>query len=591
MIRKSGWLIFLALGALIFVFIYFFAGLLIRHGMISSLEKATGAEVNIDTVSLSLAPLSIDISELQITDKEKPEYNTLSFDKAHANIELWPALLGYYVVDQLSVQRLAYGQKRQTVGKVYDDLKADSSMLDGEEREKRDLASVLKVDLPTSDSLMSRANLQTQNKGIEFQKQLAQQQKDIKALESQLPDKAKLNKIQADIKAITESKIANASDLAKKTQQLKSLQEELKAERDKLQNIKNQLAQSREALQHSVSELHAASKADLKRVQELANIGEGGLAPISQILLGDLWGEKIGQLEAIYKMAAPYLPDSLGGSAQAADEIPEQILPNRILPLTSQAYPNFWVKKADIHWLVAGGEASLSAKNITAQHGIINSPTEFSLDINELPKLASFTLNGDFSILKDLVSNIAWEMSGYSLDQLSMGSGENALNLAKGILASTGSLKLVNKQLTETAQMNLGEAIFESGSSNVMQQLIEILNKQKEIPFSLNASGLISRPDVEVTSKLDSIIGDAIMGKAKEKVAKLQSDLRSDIDAQLKSQLSGQPEMLAVLDKQDGQVKGIEDQINEMLKAKMGHLKNEANDKLKEGLLKLKGGF
>ena len=114
MIRKSGWLVFLALLATVLLLVYVFAGTAIRIGMVYTLEKAVGAEVNIDDVSLSLSPLALTIDDLQITNKDKPTHNTISFANANAALEVWPALLGYYVVNDLSIDGLAYGTERRS---------------------------------------------------------------------------------------------------------------------------------------------------------------------------------------------------------------------------------------------------------------------------------------------------------------------------------------------------------------------------------------------------------------------------------------------------------------------------------------------
>ena len=103
MIRKSGWLIFLVLLACVLALVYLFAGTAIRAAMVFGLEKAVGAEVNIGKVSVSLAPLALNIEDLQVTDRNDPRHNTVSFERAQGALELWPALLSYYVINDLSV--------------------------------------------------------------------------------------------------------------------------------------------------------------------------------------------------------------------------------------------------------------------------------------------------------------------------------------------------------------------------------------------------------------------------------------------------------------------------------------------------------
>lgn len=580
MIRKSGWLIFLAFLAVTLFLVYVFAGMAIRIGMTYSLEKIVGAEVNIGDVSVSLAPLAINIDDLQITNKDKPTHNSLSFAHAQAALEVWPALLGYYVVNDLSIDGLAYGVERRSPGKVFRGKNAEPG-------EKVDLEKMLQLDLPDADELMARANLQTEAKGTALKEQADTQKQQLESLKAKLPKKENLEKIQADIKALTESKIENAADLAAKTQQLKALQDALKSERDNVREVQQQLKQSRDQLQQSVTALRDASTADWQQLQQLANISDGGLAPISQILLGDVWGDRIAQLESLYKLAKPYLPEK--NNATNTEEA-EPVIPNRILPLPRQAYPNFWVKNARINWLIGGGEATISAQDITAQHQLIGNPTRFALDVQRLPKLAAFVLKGDFAIREQMTTNLNWKMDGLALNAMEIGRGDNLLKLTAGVLDSTGSLKLVDNEINQQAQVLLQQPDFSSSGNRYIQQLAELLNKQSQIPLSVGAKGLISAPEVSIRSSLDRLIGDALLGEAKEKIAALQTKLRSQLESKLQEQLGGQTEWLAMLDQQDGETNAIQGSIDEMLKAKLGSVKDGAKSKLKENLLNRIGG-
>ncbi|WP_290614383.1 TIGR03545 family protein [Arsukibacterium sp. UBA3155] len=581
MIRKSGWLIFLAMLAAILALVYLFLGTAIRLGMVYTLEKAAGAEVNISNVSVSLAPIALNISELQITDNAKPSHNTISFANAKAAIEVWPALLGYYVIDDLSVDGLAYGTERSSPGKVFRGPNADPA-------DKVDLQQLLLLDLPNADELLARADLKTVARGEELQQLAKNQQQVLKDLQSQLPDKAKLEQIQAQIKALTDSKIENPADLASKAAELKELQDTLRAERDKLKAVQQQLSQSRQQLQQAVSAVREASSSDWKKLQDLANIGEGGLAPISQILLGDFWGERIGQLEAVYRLAKPYIPANLPNSDEVPD--PEIVMPNRILPLPSQPYPDFWIKNARVNWLIGGGEALIELRDITAQHDIINAATRFNAQVTGLPQLSLLKLDGDFAVLEQMVTNVNWQLQGINVDSMDIGRGETLLQLASAKLSTTGKLNLVNNQVKQQAQLVLQQPEFNASDNKYIQQLATLLNQQAEIPLNLNATGLISAPDVSIRSPLDKLLADAVMGEAKAKIAALQSDLRSKLDTKLQQQLGGQSEWLSMLNQQDSAAESMEGNIEQMLNAKLAGVKDQAKDKLKDKLRDRLGG-
>jgi uncharacterized protein (TIGR03545 family) len=581
MIRKSGWLIFLAMLAAVLALVYLFLGTAIRLAMVYSLEQAVGAEVNISNVSLSLAPLALTVNNLQITDNVKPSHNTLSFGHARAALEVWPALLGYYVINELTVDDLAYGTERSSPGKVFRGPNADPA-------DRVDLQQLLRLDLPNADELLARADLQTVARGEALQQLAKNQQRILRDIPSKLPDKAKLAQIQADIKALTDSQITTPADLASKAAELKKLQDTLRAERDNVKAVQQQLSQSREQLQGALTALRDASKSDWQKLQQLANISDGGLAPISQILLGNFWGERIGQLEAVYRLAKPYIPKNLPDSS--ANNKPEPSLPTRILPLPSQPYPDFWIKNAKVNWLIGGGEALVHIQDITAQHDIINTATRFTAKVSGLPQLSLLKLDGDFAILEQMVTNVNWQLQGIKIDSMAIGRGETLLQLASASVSTSGKLNLVDNQVKQQAQLVLQHAKFSPSSNKYLQQLATLLNQQTEIPLNVHASGLISAPEVSIRSPLDKLLADAVMGEAKAKIAALQTDLRAKLDTTLQAQLGNQTDWLAMLNHQDSETASLEGNIEQMLNAKLANAKEQAADKLKDKLRERLGG-
>lgn len=566
MLKKLLWLIPLSVVILLLV-IWLLANTIIKTVMISELEKITGAEVNVDSVSLRVMPVSLQINGVQLTDPAKPAYNSLSFDKAYARVDPWPALKGYYIVEELDIAALAYGSKRQTPGEVYRAPVPNENALD--------LASLLQVELPTADAIMARANLQTLEQGAALKTLATEQKQQLTQLREQLPTKEQLDKYKAEVKALTDSKINDAADLAAKTQQLSALHQQFTAERDKLRTIQQSLLQSREQLSSAVSALKTASQQDWQQIQQLANIQDGGLAPIFQILLGDVWAQEIKKLEALYQLAKPYLQQE-GESA-----------PAKPLDL-NQPYPDFWVKQVKLQLLLAGTEATINMQDITTQHQLINNAaTRFALNVSGVPKLNTLQLNGDFAILEQMLTNISWKLDGMALENLTLGSEKNALTILAGLFSADGSLHLIDDQLKQQAKLLLKNANFEKTGNRYLDQLVGLLNQQNQIPLDVLAEGLISNPAVTVRSSLDKMLGDALLGEAKQKIAALQTQLRSELDNRLQQQLAGQQEWLNLLQQQEGDSKALDAQLQELLGSKMGSLQDQLKDRL---LNRLGGG-
>ncbi len=561
--KKLLWLIPVSLLTLVVV-AYLQANSIIKTVLTSELEQVTGAEVNIDSVSLRLMPVSVNLSGVQLTDPAKPEFNSISFSNAYARVDPWPALKGYYVVEELEVSELAYGSKRDKPGEVYRVPPANDNALD--------LASLLQVEIPTANAILARANLQTLQQGAAL-KQLAEQQKQkFTELRQQLPTAEQLAEFQANVKALTESRISDASELAAKTQQFNALQQQLRAERDKLRDLQQSLLQSRDSLSSAVTALRSAADQDWQQLQQLANIQQGGLAPIFQILLGDVWAREIQKLEALYQLAKPYLQ-------QDGEPAPAKPLdPN-------QPYPDFWVKQARVHLLLAGTESTIQMQDITTQHQLINNvATRFSLDVAGLPKLNTFKLNGDFAILEQMITNLSWQLDGMALENLTLGREQTALTLLAGLFSANGSLQLTDDQLKQQAKVLLKNANFDKTGNRYLDQLVGLLNQQGQIPLDVLAEGLISNPQVTIRSSLDRMLGDALLGEARQKIAQLQTQLRSELDSRLQQQLAGQQEWLSLLQQQETESKAIEAKLEALLGAKMGNLQDQLRNRLLDRL-------
>jgi len=561
-----------------------FAGQMIKFGMVSALEEAVQAEVNIEHVGVNFAPLGLEITGLQITDRANPTHNSVSFARAAASLELWPALLGYWIVDELSVDGMAYGLARKSPGDVYHRAEKDEEAEQG--------FSVSAQDLPNQDELIARMDLKTPAKAQALADVASEEVAALGQLQNQLPSEAQLKQYEAQIKALTDSKIKDANDLAKKTEELKAIKAQLEREQVKLKQVSKQIVASKNKQQQALAELKAASDSDWDKAQQLANLSDGGLAGIAQILLGEAWAGKLAQVQALYAMVEPYLDQGGASGKPQADEAAGagQVLPNRLLPLPNQPYPDFLIKQANVSWLMAGGEVAMNAKNITAQHALINSPTTFTMQAANLPKLKAFNLNGELAILDQLKSKLTWALSDYGFEQLALGSGNTSLQLLAGSLTSEGSLALLGDQITQRSNFTLLQPTFEHLGGEAMAQLVNVLNKQQTLPFAIAASGSVEAPKIRVSSSLDKLLADAVSGKAKEKIAEYQSSLKEKFDQKYQAALASQGDWAAQISAQSSQVDSVESSIEDLLSAKLAGVESQAKDKLKDSLLKKMGG-
>jgi len=118
-IRKSGVVLLGIIVGLVVVLEVMFINKIARSGVVGGLEYAQGAEVNVDTVDMSLVSGEFNLAGLQLTDPEKPTHNAPQISKIATHINIASLLSRRFTIDKLEVDKLERDVKRETPGKVY----------------------------------------------------------------------------------------------------------------------------------------------------------------------------------------------------------------------------------------------------------------------------------------------------------------------------------------------------------------------------------------------------------------------------------------------------------------------------------------
>ena len=118
-IRKSGVVLLAIIVGLLVVFEFTFIDKIARSAVIGGLESVQGAEVNAETVNMSLVGGEFNMTGLQLTDPEKPTHNAPQISRIATHISIASLLSRRFTLDELVVDKLERDAKRETRGKVY----------------------------------------------------------------------------------------------------------------------------------------------------------------------------------------------------------------------------------------------------------------------------------------------------------------------------------------------------------------------------------------------------------------------------------------------------------------------------------------
>ncbi len=91
---------------------------MVKDYTVRAMTKANGAEVNLESIDLSLLGGRIGASGIQVTDANKPENNQVAIDKIAADASVYDLLLGKLILENVEVSNVRFDQKRATPGEV-----------------------------------------------------------------------------------------------------------------------------------------------------------------------------------------------------------------------------------------------------------------------------------------------------------------------------------------------------------------------------------------------------------------------------------------------------------------------------------------
>lgn len=83
-----------------------------------TLTKANGAEVNFESLDLSVLTGAVSIVGIQVTDANKPENNQVAIDKIAADASIYNLLLGRLIMENVEISNVRFDQKRASPGEV-----------------------------------------------------------------------------------------------------------------------------------------------------------------------------------------------------------------------------------------------------------------------------------------------------------------------------------------------------------------------------------------------------------------------------------------------------------------------------------------
>ena len=523
--------------------------------------QVNGAEVNVGKFETSFLNASLEIGDIQVTDKNKPERNLAQVGSIKFKM-LWDALLrAKVVVDEASILNIQALTQRKSPGYVVPPPPPSQGESVVEKAQKQVLAQTRKqfndnflgdvaAVLGGVDPKEQLKNLQAELKSDARIKQLETElaakkvkwEQQIKAL----PQTAELKAYEGRVKAL-KFDVNNPAELAGNLKEADKIVKEVDAKVKQIDQTSKDVNGDINNYQQAFKDLEKMVQEDMRDLQTRLKLPKIDSKEFSQQLFMTFIEGKLVSLQKYIAVARKYMPPKKTEAEKLAKQ-DEEIVPRRRgegknyrFPITT-GYPLFWMKHAAISSELGqsefSGDIKGEIKNLTTDQVFIKKPTEILMAGN-FPKQQ--VMGVDAKITLDHTTDTPKEGMVLKVAKFPTGAYQlsNSPDVRLGIQESTGSSQLVaalvNQEITVDIENKFNGVKFDLDAKNkhVKEIIGNILNGIPVIDLNAKVRGSFSDFSLHINSNLGEELAKGFQKQLQAKLAEAQAQLRALVDQRI----------------------------------------------------------
>lgn len=609
MVRPIGIVVFAGVTCLLLLCFYFVAPWLIKQSIEHVGTEINGAKVEVVDVDLSLSPAGVYVYGLQVTDAKKPMENMFEFKQAYAELDLFELWGGKVIVDDLNIEALRFGTQRPSSGALSHDKKKAEG--DAEEQSASDVVNEkigkLGAELPDANELLSRHPLRTTKLASELDATFKAQKAKWAEVSNALPDEERLKYFEREFKALTEGDIKSLDEFNARKKKFDALKKELEQEKTQILEAKEQLSNSKQLVQQAYQDLKNAPQQDWNELKQQYSFDSAGGLNLSGLLFGSEFQSYAENALYWYERLAPLMAsddDSKGENKESQEAIEPPRGSGRFVYFNDEdPSPEFLIRKARANAFLGQGESqgevAFLGQYITNQQYITGKPSVITAEASELSDTDSIDMRLVVDHRSaDTVDTFSMQLKGQNLNDLTLSKSESmplALNDAK--LDATSNIELRGEQLSGTFKSRFNNTkLISEGTSSIAKEISEVVKGVQGFAVDAAIDGTLASPGFDISSDLDRILKEAVMGRFKAKQKEWEAKIKAGLDDKLQAYLAENESVGSYFSNQGSLVESDLNSVDSLLEKKLDSFvdaqKKEAQDKVSNKLKdKLKGLF
>jgi len=583
---RKKFVLFIFIPAIIFaIIVYFFIDSWITSGLEYAGEKAVGAKVEIDHLHLTVNPIGIEFSRLQVTDPDSGWKNLFETGKVKFALNFGQLLHGKYIIETMEVNNLILGTKRTTDGSIPKPKEEKSSPQSLTEKAKpvlnpQDSKTSPSFDIDKIkrelkiDSLLNPNNLATYRRIDTLKRQIndasLQWQNTLNEIDK---SKVRLADIESKTKLINVGNINNIQSANEALNNAKSILNTANDVKTSFNNQKAVLTDGVNKFDSSIKDLDKLVAQDFHNIVSMAHLPDVSMKGIAEMVLGKDLLAKAYKYLGYVETARTKIQNS---SDKPPIETPKRLKGQNIQFPIERTYPKFWIKKI----LISGGTdksndpqyfyAKGQVLNISNDQRITGMPLTVDLMATKGGN-TTLSFGASFDRRNELaVDNYKAQLTGLEVKEISFGRSVFLPSKVTHAVADASINAVVpgnhfdSNTKIEFKNMNLS---FDRNPNGLVEQIVrDVLASIKGFNVNLRMWSNEDKFDVAFATDLDDQLASRTKQVIGDEVAKIQNDLQNKLNEKINEKRQELEKLFA--EKKDmvtNRLKDYENQLNDKL--------------------------
>jgi uncharacterized protein (TIGR03545 family) len=532
--------------------------------------RIVGAKVELGGADLSISPLGLSLTGLQVTDPDAPMTNAVQVDRIALLVEGAKLFRRKVIVKEMTLEGVRLNTPRKISGAI---SRRPTAVPAAREKAAGKKFALPSLEVPNAGEILQREKLRSLEL-IELLRADLQAEKDQwRQRLAELPDKAKLTAYSQRIENLQSAKKGGLEGVLGGVREVMAVQKDLRTDLDRIKTAKKELEKSLASFQKRADEVAKAPQADVHRLKEKYALSPRGLTNVSRLVFGEKIGKWTDTALGWYARLRPVLERSKE-QRQGHDVVkPVRGKGVNVRFKEHEPLPDFLIRIAHVSTEMPMGSVGGQIRNITPDQDVLGVPLTYDFSGKGLKGLQSVELDGqlnhiDPSSPKD-TANL--KIRGYRVADLSLSdSPELPMVLKKARADIRAHTALAGQALKGNLLAGLQSIQISTGMKKnagpIAKAVAASLSDIKKLTVRADISGTLKDYDIQLSSDLDRVLKDAVGKQVKAQAARLEEDLRAVISEKVSGPMDDLKASLGGLDAIDSEFAARLDLGGDLLK-------------------------